>query len=72
MPKFAGREATFKEKLQKDQPILFVPLREKEKDSMKELKKRLIPPSVLLLPLSERKYTVDTDACDKQIVFVLF
>lgn len=55
----------------KGEPVHFRQLSNEERDAMKQLQIKLISPPVLALPKLTRKYTVDTDACDRQVGYVM-
>ena len=71
VPNFARIAAPLNRKLRKGEPTVFGPLNEEEMGALEELKKRLIEPPILTLPRRDGRYTVDTDACDKQVGCVL-
>jgi len=71
VPNFARIAAPLNAKLRKGEPVSFGPFNDKEQEAFDTLKMRLISPPVIALPRGTGKYTVDTDACDRQVGCVL-
>lgn len=55
----------------KGEPASFHNLNETERKAFEELNNQLISPPVMALPKPKGKYTIDTDACDEQVGYVL-
>lgn len=71
VPNFARISSPLNAKLRKGEPSSFGDLDEKETEAFNILRDKLISPPVLALPNATGRYTVDTDACDRQVRCVL-
>ena len=64
---FAKLAARLNQKTGKNQPFKFETLTDAEYEAFEELKRRLMSPPILTLPLYGKNYTLDTDACGHQL-----
>lgn len=71
VPNFARIAAPLTKKLRKDNPDKWERLKEDETEAFNKFKDFLAKPPVLALPRLGQTYTVDSDACDKQVRSVL-
>lgn len=71
VPNFAGIAALLNIKLPEDQPTHLEKLDEDEILIQQTLQQKLITPPVLALPGSTSTYPLDSDACNRQIGWVL-
>ena len=67
VPNFARIASPLNAKTSKKQPYRIGTLSDEEFGSFRELKRLLMNPPILGLPRLGYKYTLDTDACDKQV-----
>lgn len=72
VPTSAGLTTPFNMELRKRQSKQFGLLDEMESAAVASLKRAIIITPALLLPRTEGQYTLDINACDKQIECVLF
>lgn len=68
---FARISAPLNLKLRKGQLTTFDILNEEELGALPKLQRRLVKAPVLALPKSKGEYVVETNACDRQVGFVL-
>lgn len=70
-PNFSRIYAPLNMKVRKEQPTNFNVLSPEQKKELFTMKERLVKTPLLALPKSNRKFTVDTEACDRQVGYVL-
>lgn len=68
---FAHIAAPLNQRLKKDWSATYLTLSSKRFDAMETLKSALVAPPVLALPYFKGELTINTDACNIQVCFVL-
>lgn len=68
---FARIASAISERLKKTEDKELGPFNEEELDPLETVKEKLILPAVFTLPKRNGEYTLDTDACDRQVDCVL-
>jgi len=71
VPNFARVSAPLNDKLRKGEPARFAGLTDEETTAFDRLKDLLTSPPILALPRADGHFTLDTDACDRQVGCVL-